>query len=93
MILSWTGFFCNSLFRFYYYYYYLPTYRVTKSEQMKDNYLVVFLIVIYFGIILIAALQESGAFVYGAMSFTDKLSNGIGVQIIQILHPCNIEDE
>ena len=33
--------------------------------------------------------QETGAFVYGAMSFTDKLSNGIAVQLIQIFHPCN----
>ncbi|XP_049827163.1 major facilitator superfamily domain-containing protein 12-like [Schistocerca gregaria] len=28
---------------------------------------------------------ESGAFVYGAMSFTDKLSNGVAVTIIQTL--------
>ena len=35
--------------------------------------------------------QETGAFVYGAMSFTDKLSNGITVQLIQIFHPCNAE--
>lgn len=33
-------------------------------------------------------LQGSGAFVYGLMSFTDKLSNGVAVQIIQALHPC-----
>ena len=33
--------------------------------------------------------QETGAFVYGAMSFTDKLSNGVAVQLIQIFHPCN----
>ena len=32
--------------------------------------------------------QESGAFVYGAMSFTDKLSNGIAIMTIQYLHPC-----
>lgn len=30
----------------------------------------------------------SGAFVYGAMSLTDKLSNGAAVEIIQILNPC-----
>lgn len=34
-------------------------------------------------------MQETGAFVYGAMSFVDKLSNGIAVQIIQIFHPCS----
>ncbi|KAK3098168.1 hypothetical protein FSP39_016838 [Pinctada imbricata] len=31
---------------------------------------------------------ESAAFVYGAMSFTDKLSNGVAVVLIQHLHPC-----
>ncbi|KAK3709913.1 hypothetical protein QZH41_020039, partial [Actinostola sp. cb2023] len=33
--------------------------------------------------------KETGAFVYGAMSFVDKLSNGIAVQIIQVFHPCS----
>ena len=37
---------------------------------------------------LIGSHVESGAFVYGAMSFTDKLSNGIAVFVIQYLHPC-----
>ncbi|XP_061172496.1 major facilitator superfamily domain-containing protein 12-like isoform X1 [Saccostrea echinata] len=37
---------------------------------------------------LIANNVESGAFVYGAMSFTDKLSNGVAVVLIQHLHPC-----
>ncbi|EDV21100.1 uncharacterized protein TRIADDRAFT_30948 [Trichoplax adhaerens] len=37
---------------------------------------------------LISKNVESGAFVYGAMSFTDKLSNGIAVIIIQSIHPC-----
>ena len=32
--------------------------------------------------------QSSGAFVYGAMSFVDKLSNGIAVVVIQNLQPC-----
>ncbi|XP_018011861.1 major facilitator superfamily domain-containing protein 12-like [Hyalella azteca] len=30
---------------------------------------------------------ESGAFVYGAMSFTDKLSNGIAIMVIQYFSP------
>ncbi|XP_067003209.2 major facilitator superfamily domain-containing protein 12 [Anabrus simplex] len=34
---------------------------------------------------LIGPNTESGAFVYGAMSFTDKLSNGIAVTVIQDL--------
>lgn len=38
---------------------------------------------------LIGENVETGAFVYGAMSFTDKLSNGITIQLIQIFHPCN----
>ncbi|XP_033750318.1 major facilitator superfamily domain-containing protein 12-like isoform X3 [Pecten maximus] len=37
---------------------------------------------------LIGQNTESGAFVYGAMSFTDKLSNGIAVVLIQQNHPC-----
>ncbi|XP_071506133.1 major facilitator superfamily domain-containing protein 12-like [Diadema antillarum] len=37
---------------------------------------------------LIGRNTESGAFVYGAMSFTDKLSNGVAVEIIQLLQPC-----
>ncbi|PVD19910.1 hypothetical protein C0Q70_20404 [Pomacea canaliculata] len=37
---------------------------------------------------LIGNSTDSGAFVYGAMSFTDKLANGIAVEIIQIFHPC-----
>ncbi|XP_075887413.1 major facilitator superfamily domain-containing protein 12a [Nelusetta ayraudi] len=38
---------------------------------------------------LIADQTQSGAFVYGAMSFTDKLANGVAVMIIQALHPCS----
>ncbi len=38
-------------------------------------------------------MQGSAAFVYGVMSFTDKLSNGIVVQVIQVLHPCNKYDD
>ncbi|KTG39381.1 hypothetical protein cypCar_00000842 [Cyprinus carpio] len=41
---------------------------------------------------LIGDQRQSGAFVYGAMSFTDKVANGIGVMIIQALHPCQTLD-
>ncbi|XP_030832400.1 major facilitator superfamily domain-containing protein 12-like isoform X2 [Strongylocentrotus purpuratus] len=37
---------------------------------------------------LIGRNTESGAFVYGAMSFTDKISNGIAVEVIQLMQPC-----
>ncbi|KAK3759213.1 hypothetical protein RRG08_054934 [Elysia crispata] len=37
---------------------------------------------------LIGSNVESGAFVFGAMSFTDKLSNGVAVLLIQFFHPC-----
>ncbi|XP_078280097.1 major facilitator superfamily domain-containing protein 12-like isoform X2 [Rhinoraja longicauda] len=37
---------------------------------------------------LIGENTQSGAFVYGSMSFTDKVANGLGVVIIQGLHPC-----
>ncbi|KAK2831805.1 hypothetical protein Q7C36_016891 [Tachysurus vachellii] len=42
---------------------------------------------------LIADQTQSGAFVYGAMSFTDKVANGLGVIIIQSLHPCHTQDQ
>ncbi|XP_076336059.1 major facilitator superfamily domain-containing protein 12-like isoform X1 [Tachypleus tridentatus] len=37
---------------------------------------------------LIGKNTSSGAFVFGAMSFLDKLSNGLAVLIIQDVHPC-----
>lgn len=37
---------------------------------------------------LIGDTTGSSAFVYGSMSFTDKLANGVVVEIIQIFHPC-----
>ncbi|GAB6018970.1 Major facilitator super domain-containing protein 12 [Chamberlinius hualienensis] len=37
---------------------------------------------------LIGSNVESGAFVYGAMSFTDKLSNGLAIMLIQNFSPC-----
>ncbi|XP_058019336.1 major facilitator superfamily domain-containing protein 12 isoform X2 [Ahaetulla prasina] len=37
---------------------------------------------------LIGPHTHSGAFVYGSMSFTDKVANGLSVMIIQDLHPC-----
>ncbi|CAJ0947270.1 unnamed protein product, partial [Mesorhabditis belari] len=42
---------------------------------------------------LINKNTESGAFVYGAMSFVDKLANGIAYQIIELINPsCNSKD-
>ncbi|XP_007578421.1 major facilitator superfamily domain-containing protein 12 [Poecilia formosa] len=38
---------------------------------------------------LISDQTQSGAFVYGAMSFTDKLANGVAVMMIQAMHPCH----
>ncbi|KAM7401369.1 hypothetical protein PAMA_005521 [Pampus argenteus] len=38
---------------------------------------------------LIADQTQSGAFVYGAMSFTDKVANGLAVMAIQAMHPCH----
>ncbi|NXJ81502.1 MFS12 protein, partial [Trogon melanurus] len=40
---------------------------------------------------LIGANTQSGAFVYGSMSFTDKMANGLAVMVIQNLHPCPTE--
>jgi len=36
---------------------------------------------------LIGDNVETGAFVYGAMSFLDKMSNGIVIQMIQVFYP------
>ncbi|XP_072560556.1 major facilitator superfamily domain-containing protein 12 [Paramormyrops kingsleyae] len=36
---------------------------------------------------LIGDQTQTGAFVFGAMSFTDKVANGLGVMIIQVLYP------
>ncbi|CAL8321597.1 unnamed protein product [Arctogadus glacialis] len=38
---------------------------------------------------LIGDQTQSGAFVYGAMSFTDKVANGVAVMVIQAVHPCH----
>uniref|UniRef100_A0A8C4PUV8 Major facilitator superfamily domain containing 12 n=1 Tax=Equus asinus asinus TaxID=83772 RepID=A0A8C4PUV8_EQUAS len=40
---------------------------------------------------LIGPHTHSGAFVYGAMSFSDKVANGLAVMVIQSLHPCSLE--
>ncbi|KAI1882607.1 hypothetical protein AGOR_G00236630 [Albula goreensis] len=40
---------------------------------------------------LIGEQTQSAAFVYGAMSFTDKVANGLGVMAIQLLHPCHTQ--
>ncbi|KAJ7414336.1 Major facilitator superfamily domain-containing protein 12 [Willisornis vidua] len=40
---------------------------------------------------LIGTNTHSSAFVYGAMSFTDKMANGVAVMVIQNLHPCPTE--
>ena len=37
---------------------------------------------------MIGKYVDTGAFVYGSMSFLDKLSNGAAVMIIQSFHPC-----
>ncbi|KAM9358399.1 major facilitator superfamily domain-containing protein 12 [Symphorus nematophorus] len=40
---------------------------------------------------LIGEQTQSGAFVYGSMSFTDKVANGVGVVLIQSIRPCSTE--
>ncbi|XP_068563668.1 major facilitator superfamily domain containing 12b [Cebidichthys violaceus] len=40
---------------------------------------------------LIGEQTQSGAFVYGSMSLTDKVANGVGVVLIQSIRPDNIE--
>ncbi|XP_070687700.1 major facilitator superfamily domain containing 12b [Pempheris klunzingeri] len=40
---------------------------------------------------LIGEQTQSGAFVYGSMSLTDKVANGVGVVLIQSIRPCSSE--
>ncbi|XP_060786904.1 major facilitator superfamily domain containing 12b [Neoarius graeffei] len=40
---------------------------------------------------LIGNQTQSSAFVYGAMSFTDKVANGLAVMIIQSQYPCQTQ--
>ncbi|XP_070765427.1 major facilitator superfamily domain containing 12b [Enoplosus armatus] len=40
---------------------------------------------------LIGEQTQSGAFVYGSMSFTDKVANGVGVILIQSIRPCSTD--
>jgi len=37
---------------------------------------------------LLYYVQGTGGFVYGAMSLTDKIANGVAVVVIQNLNPC-----
>lgn len=41
---------------------------------------------------LIGKHTECSAFVFGAMSFTDKLSSGVCIALIQVFHPCKSSD-
>ncbi|XP_068127275.1 major facilitator superfamily domain-containing protein 12 isoform X3 [Hyperolius riggenbachi] len=48
----------------------------------------------YIAVFLTSSLhlpKLSAAFVYGAMSFTDKVANGLAVVVIQSMHPCSTE--
>jgi hypothetical protein len=37
---------------------------------------------------LIGPNSANGGFIYGAMSFADKMTNGIAIMLIQYLNPC-----
>jgi len=37
---------------------------------------------------MLVILQDSGAFVFGLMSFCDKLAGGTAILIIQLFCPC-----
>ena len=41
---------------------------------------------------LIGLNTECGAFVYGTMSFADKLANGVTIAVIQQVNPCNADE-
>ncbi|KAJ8011019.1 hypothetical protein DPEC_G00053850 [Dallia pectoralis] len=78
------------------------SYWVLLDEQMGDRiYVAAILLGAGSATILVMSLSmtadligdqtQSGAFVYGAMSFTDKVANGLCVMTIQTLHPCHTQ--
>lgn len=64
------------------------TVRCERWDVMRPSLMVSCSVIKFFSLFVRLSLQQSGAFVYGAMSFTDKLANGVAVMIIQALHPC-----
>ncbi|CAD5220079.1 unnamed protein product [Bursaphelenchus xylophilus] len=70
---------------------------VELTTDIYSIYIVSILLGIAQALLLISSLgvtaqlinrnTESGAFVYGAMSFMDKLSNGVVIQVIQLFAP------
>lgn len=73
--------------------------EASHAETNRDIFFVAVLLGLGTTIILVMCLSmlselvgrntETGAFVYGAMSLTDKLSNGIAIAVIQNLNPCS----
>ncbi|XP_071655737.1 major facilitator superfamily domain-containing protein 12 isoform X2 [Patagioenas fasciata] len=74
---------------------------LTNSLMLHKKYIATIPLVMYISGFLSSFLMKpvnkwigrnhSGAFVYGAMSFTDKMANGLAVMAIQNLHPCPTE--
>ncbi|XP_074934079.1 major facilitator superfamily domain-containing protein 12 isoform X4 [Phalacrocorax aristotelis] len=74
---------------------------LTNSLGLSKKYIATIPLVMYISGFLSSFLMKpvnkwigrnhSGAFVYGAMSFTDKMANGLAVMVIQNLHPCPTE--
>ncbi|CAL4065747.1 unnamed protein product, partial [Meganyctiphanes norvegica] len=71
----------NPIFIFNYFYVAFILLSVEKTG-MKVNSL-------FIHPIICSPNVESGAFVYGAMSFTDKISNGLAVMLVQSYTPCS----
>ncbi|KAM6235866.1 major facilitator superfamily domain-containing protein 12 isoform 3-T3 [Porphyrio hochstetteri] len=74
---------------------------LTNSLLLPKKYIATIPLVMYISGFLSSFLMKpvnqwigrnhSSAFVYGAMSFTDKMANGLAVMVIQNLHPCPTE--
>ncbi|XP_065555947.1 major facilitator superfamily domain-containing protein 12 isoform X2 [Lathamus discolor] len=74
---------------------------LTNSLMLSKKYIATIPLVMYVSGFLSSFLMKpvnkwlgrnhSSAFVYGAMSFTDKMANGLAVMAIQNLHPCPSE--
>ncbi|XP_063771403.1 major facilitator superfamily domain-containing protein 12 isoform X3 [Pseudophryne corroboree] len=74
---------------------------LTNSLHLPKNYIATIPLVMYVSGFVSSFLMKpinkcmgrnhSAAFVYGAMSFTDKVANGLAVVLIQSLHPCHTQ--
>ncbi|CAG5863765.1 unnamed protein product [Menidia menidia] len=74
---------------------------LTYSLMLSKNFIAIIPLVTYISgfacslamkpVSRLIGISQSGAFVYGSMSLTDKVANGVGVMLIQSIWPCRTE--